>query len=140
MNAERIPGKQPDETLKQFVRKFSTLEGRQPRAMVCQNQERKADEKVKVISVDLAGLGFDVDIGIPSDSFKELGMNAIENDADVLILLLPPSDLNREFVSDLEEFFSEKGYSDLLILNLPEDYSPQYFIEVLIQWFEQTLE
>ena len=62
MTDDRIEGKEPDETLKKFVEKFSRLEGRQPRVMVCRSREYEADSKINEVSVDLAGFGFDVDI------------------------------------------------------------------------------
>jgi methylmalonyl-CoA mutase cobalamin-binding subunit len=134
MTFERKEGAEPEKTLKSLVEKFSKQEGRQPRAMICRSRECEADEKIKQTSVDLAGYGFDVDIGIPFDSFVQLGMNAIENDADLLILFGPEGNQGKEFMIHLEEFFSEKGYPDLLILHLPLGFTPSFIRETLSNW------
>lgn len=134
MTFDRKEGAEPEKTLKSLVEKFSKQEGRQPRAMVCRSRECKADEKIKQISVDLAGYGFDVDIGIPFDSFVQLGMNAIENDADLLILLGPEGNQGKDFMTHLEEFFSGKGYPDLLILHLPFGFTSDLIRETLSNW------
>jgi len=102
--------------------------------MVCRSRECDADEKIKEISVDLAGLGFDVDIGIPFVSFVQLGMNALENDADFLILLGPEGNQGKDFVIHLEQFLSEKGCSDLMILHLPLDFTPDLIKKELSSW------
>ena len=134
MTFDRNQGAEPEKTLKSLVEKFSKKEGRQPRAMVCRSRECEADKKINQISVDLAGSGFDVDIGIPFDSFVQLGMNAIENDADLLILFGPEGNQGKDFMTHLEEFFSEKGYPDLLILQLPLDFTPDLIRETLNNW------
>lgn len=134
MTFDRIEGTEPDKTTKLLVQKFSRLEGRQPRAMVCRNRECDADQKIQEISVDLAGFGFDVDIGIPFDSIFKLGMNAIENDADLLILFGPEGNQGKDFMTHLELFLSEKGYPDLLILQLPLDFAPDLMKETLNNW------
>lgn len=139
MTIDRIQGSEPDETLKLLVKKFSMLEGRQPRVMVCRNQEYEADSKINEISVELADLGFDVDIGIPFNSVGKLGMNAIENDVDILVLLAPESELRQSFFLQLKEFFSESGYSDLLVLNQLEHLTPHEFKKELTVWLDQTL-
>lgn len=140
MTFDRIEGAEPDKTLKLLVQKFSRLEGRQPRAMVCRKRESEADQLIQEISVDLAGFGFDVDIGIPFDSFFKLGMNAIENDADLLILFGLEGNSSEDFVTELNEFLSEKGYSDLLILVQHRDFSLPTIIEELIKWLGQGLQ
>lgn len=140
MTFNRIEGAEPEKTLKSLVEKFSKQEGRQPRAMVCRSRECKADEKIKQISVDLAGSGFDVDIGIPFDSFVQLGMNAIENDADLLILLGPEGNQGKDFMTHLEEFLSEKGCPDLLILRLKLDFTPDLMRETLNNWLGQAFQ
>ncbi len=134
MTFDRNEGAEPEKTLKSLVEKFSKQEGRQPRAMVCRSRECEADEKIKQISVDLAGSGFDVDIGIPFDSFVQLGMNAIENDADLLILFGPEGNQGKDFMTHLEEFLSEKGCPDLLILQLKLDFTPDVIRETLNNW------
>jgi len=134
MTFDRNEGAEPEKTLKWLVEKFSKQEGRQPRAMVCRSREFKADEKIKQISVDLAGFGFDVDIGIPFHSFVQLGMNAIENDADLLILFGPEGNQGKDFMTHLEEFLSEKGCPDLLILQLKLDFTPDVIRETLNNW------
>lgn len=140
MTFDRIEGAEPDKTLKLLVQKFSRLEGRQPRAMVCRKRESEAYQLIQEISVDLAGFGFDVDIGIPFDSFFKLGMNAIENDADLLILFGLEGNSSEDFVTELNEFLSEKGYSDLLILVQHRDFSLPTIIEELIKWLGQGLQ
>ena len=134
MTFDRNEGAEPEKTLKSLVETFSKQEGRQPRAMVCRSRECEADKKIKEISVDLAGYGFDVDIGIPFDSFVQLGMNAIENDADLLILFGPEGNQGKDFMTHLEEFLSEKGCPDLLILQLPLDFTPDLIRETLNNW------
>ncbi len=134
MTFDRNEGAEPEKTLKSLVEKFSKQEGRQPRAMVCRSRECEADKKIKEISVDLAGYGFDVDIGIPFDSFVQLGMNVIENDADLLILFGSEGKQGKDFMTHLEEFFSEKGYPNLLILQLPLDFTPDLIRETLNNW------
>ncbi len=140
MTFDRIEGAEPEKTLKSLVEKFSKQEGRQPRAMVCRSRECKADEKIKQISVDLAGFGFDVDIGIPFDSFVQLGMNAIENDADLLILFGLEGNQGKDFMTHLEEFLSEKGCPDLLILRLKLDFTPDLIRETLNNWLGQAFQ
>ena len=140
MTFNRIEGAEPEKTLKSLVEKFSNQEGRQPRAMVCRSRECEADEKIKQISVDLAGSGFDVDIGIPFDSFVQLGMNAIENDADLLILFGPEGNQGKDFMTHLEEFLSEKGCPDLLILRLKLDFTPDLMRETLNNWLGQAFQ
>lgn len=140
MTFDRIEGSEPEETLKLLVQKFSRFEGRQPRAMVCRNRQSEADQKIQEISVDLAGFGFDVDIGIPFDSLFKLGTNAIENDADLLILFGLEGISGEDFVQQLEEFLSEKGYSDLLILVPKVDFSPRDIQEELIKWLGQAFQ
>ncbi len=140
MTIDRIQGSEPDETLKFLVNKFSMLEGRQPRVMVCRSQEYEADSKINETSVDLAGFGFDVDIGIPYDSFAKLGMNAIENDVDVLVLFTKEDDSDRDFISNLAGFLSQNGYSDILIINKPQGSLPLDFAGELIAWLRQVLQ
>ena len=140
MTIDRIQGSEPDETLKLLVKKFSMLEGRQPRVMVCRSQEYEADSKINEISVELADLGFDVDIGIPFNSVGKLGMNAIENDVDVLILFRKEDNSDSDFISNLEEFLSQNGYSDVLIMNQPTDFSPPDFKGDLVIWLKQALQ
>lgn len=137
---DRIEGIDPDETLKFLVKKFSMLEGRQPRVMVCRSREYQADTKINEISVDLAGFGFDVDIGIPFNSVGKLGMNAIENDVDVLVLFTKEDDSDRDFISKLEGFLSQKGYSDILIINQAPDSPTVNFTGELINWLKQALQ
>ena len=137
---ERFEEPRSDQKLARLVRKFCVLEGRQPRAMVCRSQEFEAEEKIKEVSVDLAGFGFDVDIGVPFDSILSLGMNAIENDVDLLILFGLEGNSGNEFVAGLKTFFSEKGYADLLILSHSRDFSSDDFKESLTAWLGQTLQ
>ena len=140
MMDERYEEFRSDQKLARLVRKFSVLEGRQPRAMVCRSQECEEEEKIKEVSVDLAGLGFDVDIGVPFDSIATLGRNAIENDVDLLILFGLEGNSGKDFVARLERFFSEKKYPDLLILCQALDFSTDDFKESLIDWLGQTLQ
>jgi methylmalonyl-CoA mutase len=139
MTDECNEGKEPDETLKKFVEKFSRLEGRQPRVMVCRNRGYEVDSKINEVSVDLAGFGFDVDIGIPFDSFRKLGMNAIENDVDVLVLFGKEDNPGPDFISNLKEFLSQNGYSDVLIVKHSPDFSPLDLRGDLVNWLKQTL-
>ncbi len=140
MTIDRIQGSEPDETLKFLVNKFSMLEGRQPRVMVCRSREYQADTKINEISVDLAGFGFDVDIGIPFNSVGKLGMNAIENDVDVLVLFTKEDQSGRDFISKLEGFLSQKDYSDILIINQPQDSANVNFTGELMNWLKQALQ
>ena len=128
-----------DVTLKKLVDKFSELEGRQPRAMICRSRETSGDQKLNLVSVKIAGFGFDVDLGTPFDSFTGLGTNAIENDSDVLLLFSSPSKDMEEFVSNLEKFFSAHGYSDLLILHEPHDLAYPDLAISLKNWLEETI-
>lgn len=137
---ERFEEPGSDQKLVRLVRKFSVLEGRQPRAMVCRSQGYETEEKIKEVSVDLAGFGFDVDIGVPFDSILTLGMNAIENDVDLLILFGLDGNSGKDFVAGLKMFFSEKGYPDLLILRQALDFSSDDFKESLTDWLGQTLQ
>ena len=136
---ERFEEFASDQKLTRLVRKFSVLEGRQPRAMVCRSLESIADGKIKEVSVELAGFGFDVDIGIPFDSIDTLGMNAIENDVDVLVLFVLQDEKGVAFIDRLESYLSDAGYSDLLILHEHQDFSPGHFRDELIRWLENTL-
>ena len=128
-----------EETLKELVERFSRLEGRQPRAMICRSRATSIDQKINRVSVKVAGLGFDVDLGIPFDSAEGLGMNAIENDSDVLLLFSSPSDGVETLVSNLEKFLSDYGYSDLLILRASQDLTFRDLAISLKQWLEETV-
>ena len=136
---DRYQDHPPDQKLARMVRKFSVLEGRQPRVMVSRSQECDADNKIKEVSVDLAGFGFNVDIGIPFDSISTLGRNAIENDADVLILFGVQGESGADFLSRLTSYFKATGDSDLLMLNLPQDYASASLHHELIRWLETSL-
>lgn len=128
-----------EEPIKELVDRFSRLEGRQPRAMICRSRATSGDQKLNWVSVKVAGLGFDVDLGIPFDSAEGLGMNAIENDSDVLLIFSSPSDDVETFVSNLEKFLSQNGYSDLLVLRAPQDLAYPDLIISLKHWLEETM-
>lgn len=129
----------PDQKLVRLVRRFSVLEGRQPRAMVSHSRDCESTNKIRKLSVELAGFGFDVDIGTPFESYEKVGMNAIENDADLLILMGGESGPKREFTSDLKKFLSGKGYSDLFILSQSGLTDSDDLVKILITWLRETL-
>lgn len=139
MKSERIPGSDSGTSLKQWVETFAELEGRQPRAMVCRTKALNVNENLKEISVDLASYGFDVDIGIPFDSVDKLGISAIENDTDILVLFGLKAESDQEYVRRLETYFVNTGYSHILILFQYQYFSPGYLQDVLIDWLKSTL-
>ena len=139
MTFERTQGGGPEETLRLLVDKFAALEGRQPRVMVSPSRNSPEEDKVKSISVVLAGCGFDVDIGIPYESSGKLGLNAIENDSDVLILHGLDPDSSQSFVSELHAYLSNKGYSDMLILHRENEIKVPALFQRLELWLIEAL-
>ena len=139
MNAEHTPGQGPDQSLKVLIDEFAALEGRQPRVMVCRRRSSSDESKINSIAVNLAGYGFDVDIGIPFESSEKLGMNAIENDTDALVLLGLDINPDENFISELQALLSSKGYSDLLILYRDNDINVSNLYNRLENWLREEL-
>ncbi len=139
MNAEHTPGQGPDQSLKVLIDEFAALEGRQPRVMVCRRRSSSDESKINSIAVNLAGYGFDVDIGIPFESSEKLGMNAIENDTDALVLLGLDINSDENFISELHALLSSKGYSDLLILYRDNDINVPNLYKRLENWLLEEL-
>lgn len=139
MTLHRNGDKSVEETIKALVGKFATLEGRQPRAMICRSRETSEDQKQNLLSVKLADLGFDVDLGIPFDSVTGLGTNAIENDLDVIVLFTSASKDMEAFVSNLEKFLSVNGYSDVLILHKPQHLTYPELAISLKKWLDESI-
>jgi methylmalonyl-CoA mutase len=139
MTFQRNRNNSLEATLKELVDKFAKLEGRQPRVMMCRSRETPGDQRLNLVSVNVAGFGFDVDLGTPFDSVTGLGTNAIENDSDVLLLFSNPSDDMETFVSNLEKFLSVNGYSDLLILHDSQDLTYPELAVSLKKWLEETI-
>ena len=139
MDAEHTPGQGPDKTLKLLIDEFAVLEGRQPRVMVSRKRSSPDEDRINSISVNLAGYGFDVDIGIPFESSEKLGMNAIENDTDALVLLGLDSNACDNFISELQALLSDKGYSDLLILYRSNDIEVPNLYKRLENWLQEEL-
>lgn len=139
MKAEHTPGQGPDQSLKVLIDEFAALEGRQPRVMVCRRRSSSDESKINSIAVNLAGYGFDVDIGIPFESSEKLGMNAIENDTDALVLLGLDINSDENFISELHALLSSKGYSDLLILYRDNDINVPNLYKRLENWLLEEL-
>ena len=105
----------PDQKLARLVRKFSVLEGRQPRAMVNRSQGSDADEKIKEVSVDLAGFGFDVDIGPMFQTPEEAAQMAVENDVHVVGVSSLAAG-HRTLVPQLVAALKEQGGQDIKVV------------------------
>jgi len=138
MSAEHTPGQGPDQ-LNELIDEFAALEGRQPRVMVCRRRSASDESKINSIAVKLAGFGFDVDIGIPFESSDKLGMNAIENDTDALVLFGLDINPDEDFISELQALLSRKGYSDLLILYRDNDINVPNLFNRLENWLREEL-
>jgi len=138
MSAEHTPGQGPDQ-LNGLIDEFAALEGRQPRVMVCRRRSASDESKINSIAVKLAGFGFDVDIGIPFESSDKLGMNAIENDTDALVLFGLDINPDEDFISELQALLSRKGYSDLLILYRDNDINVPNLFNRLENWLREEL-
>lgn len=124
-------------SLSELVAEFALLEGRQPRAMI--SSCLSVDESISELAVFLADSGFNVDIGPSVKGFRELGLNALENDADVLLLSnLNPGD-RMKFSKNLTEFFRQNGRDDLLLIQEPADLSKKKIPEVLSDWLSRLL-
>ena len=139
MSAQHTPGPGHDQSLKVLIDEFAALEGRQPRVMVCRRRSSSDESKINSIAVNLAGYGFDVDIGIPFESSEKLGMNAIENDTDALVLLGLDINSDENFISELHALLSSKGYSDLLILYRDNDINVPNLDKRLENWLLEEL-
>ncbi len=68
----------------ELVKKYSKLEGRQPRIMVAKIGQDGHDRGAKVVSTGYADIGFDVDIGPLFQTPAEAARQAAENDVHVL--------------------------------------------------------
>ena len=125
-------------SLKDLVQKFSVFEGRQPRVMVCRPASYQDDADINKLAVELAGQGFDVDIGVPFDSVPQLGMNALENDSDILILIEPGLE-EVEFVENLNRFLIKNGQSGILILSKSQEISISSIRSEIHNWLSKNL-
>lgn len=78
-------GKDPVfENARALTRKFSEMEGRQPRIMIAKMGQDGHDRGAKVVSTGYADIGFDVDIGPLFQTPAEAARQATENDVHVL--------------------------------------------------------
>jgi len=68
---------------------FAATEGRRPRVMLACLAGDENSGSLLHLSISLADLGFDVDVGPASGSFQSLVQQAIENDVHLLGLIFP---------------------------------------------------
>jgi len=75
--------------VRELTDKFAVAEGRRPRIMLACLAGDENSGSLLHLSISLADLGFDVDVGPASGSFQSLVQQAIENDVHLLGLLFP---------------------------------------------------
>ena len=127
--------------IKQMVSEFALLEGRQPRVMLSSALSLENDAKVSDFAVSLSGLGFDVDVGPVARNPRQLGLNALENDVDVLILFQVNAVGDRvDFQLRLQEFLRQQGRDDLLTIYNPSGLSYSKVLDRLIKWLSEIRE
>lgn len=75
--------------VRELTDEFAAAEGRRPRIMLACLAGDENSGSLLHLSISLADLGFDVDVGPASGSFQSLVQQSIENDVHLLGLLFP---------------------------------------------------
>jgi len=102
------------EPLRQRVRQFATVAGRQPRVLMAKLGQDGHDRGVKVVATALADLGFDVDIGPLFQSPEECARQAIENDVHAVGISSLAAG-HRTLVPALLEALRAQGAADVTV-------------------------
>ena len=123
-----------------MVSEFALLEGRQPRVMLSSVLSLENDAEISDFAVSLSGLGFDVDVGPVARNPRQLGLNALENDVDVLILFRLGPGAKADFQLGLQEFLRQQGRDDLLTIHDPSGLSFSKVLNRLIKWLSEIQE
>jgi methylmalonyl-CoA mutase len=129
-----------NDLLKKQVTEFARLEGRQPRVMLSSFEPHEGDEKSSDLAVFLSDLGFDVDIGPVVQGPDQLGMNALENDVDVLILFRLKQEDHPDFLSALRGFLEQEGCEEMVVFDDSCEMSGSSVLKRLRAWLSGILE
>ena len=79
-----IKGEDEFKKAQELAKKFSEMEGRQPRIMIAKMGQDGHDRGAKVVATGYADIGFDVDMGPLFQTPEESAKQAVENDVHVI--------------------------------------------------------
>lgn len=102
-------------SLRKEVKKFATLEGRQPRMLVAKLGQDGHDRGAKMIASSFADFGFDVDLSPLFETPKSIARQAIDNDVHVVGVSTLAAGHNTLVPSLLEEL-KKLGGSHILVV------------------------
>jgi len=102
-------------SIRNKVSAFASLEGRQPRMLVCKLGQDGHDRGSKVIATSFADMGFDVDIGPLFQTPEEVVRDAIENDVHVIGISSQAAG-HKTLVPKVIEILKQKQAEDIIVI------------------------
>jgi methylmalonyl-CoA mutase len=123
----------PQKTFQEALREielFAEDEGRRPRMLVVKLGQDGDDRGARAIAIAFADIGFDVDVGPPSQTPEDAARQAIENDVHVVGVSTEAADQTA-----LIQALKDQGGNDILVMTRgicgPEANIPAAAAEIL---------